>query len=258
MKKIQLLDFMLSIGDFSSFQTSICSFATSKISSYTCIANVHMFVEAYLDRSFAKVVNGADIVTPDGKPLCWALYLLCGVRQERVAGMDLLPKLLKQAEEEGIAVYFYGGTEETLLKTDQYLRQHFPDLVVAGMYSPPFRKLNKPEEEDIINKINISGAGMVFVVLGCPKQEKWMAAMKGRINAMMIGIGGAVDVAIGIQKRAPYWMQKSGLEWVFRLVQEPRRLFKRYAITNSIFLFLMIRELVKIAVYRRIIPKSHS
>lgn len=251
MKRIELLSITVNAGDFNSFLSAISYFASSRISSYTCVANVHMLVEAQLDGSFADIVKGADIVTPDGIPLCWSLKLLYGISQERIAGMDLLPEVLKLAVNKRISVYFYGGTEETLRKSDQYLKQKFPDLVVAGMYSPPFRLLNKTEEEDIVNKINNSGAGIVFVVLGCPKQEKWMAAMKGRINAMMIGVGGAVNVVVGIHKRAPSWMQKSGLEWLFRLIQEPGRLFKRYAVTNSIFLLMLVREFVKIKIFKR-------
>ncbi len=213
-----------------------------------------MMIEAQFDKSFANIVNNADIVTPDGKPLCWALKLLYGIRQERIAGMDLLPVLLKIAKEENISVYFYGGTQEILSHTGLFISRYYPSLKVAGMYSPPFRKSTIREDEDIIEEINNSGAGLVFVVLGCPKQEKWMAAMKGRINAMMIGIGGALPVIIGMQKRAPHWMQKSGLEWLFRLMQEPRRLFKRYLVTNSIFLYLLLKEFIKIKLIKKKYP----
>jgi N-acetylglucosaminyldiphosphoundecaprenol N-acetyl-beta-D-mannosaminyltransferase len=113
------------------------------------------------------------------------------------------------------------------------------------MYSPPFRKLTKAEDEEVVKKINSSGAALVYVVLGCPKQEKWMASMKGRIHAEMVGIGGALHVMIGLQKRAPMWMQKAGLEWFFRFSQEPKRLFKRYAVTNTRFLIMLTKELLK-------------
>jgi N-acetylglucosaminyldiphosphoundecaprenol N-acetyl-beta-D-mannosaminyltransferase len=122
--------------------------------------------------------------------------------------------------------------------------RHYPNLHIRGLYSPPFRALTPEEEERTIERINSSGAKLLFVVLGCPKQEQWMASMAGRINAVMIGIGGALPVLIGMQKRAPKWMQRAGLEWLFRLLQEPRRLFKRYFVTNSVFLYLLSRELV--------------
>jgi len=211
-------------------------------SSYTCIANVHMLVEAHKDASFSAVVNNADIVTPDGIPLTWGLKLLHGIKQDRVAGMDILPDLLKAAEEKAIPVYFYGGTDEMLDKTKEFINLHFNKLKLAGIYSPPFRILSEEENNDIIQSINKSGAKLVFVVLGCPKQEKWMSSMRGRINAAMIGVGGALPVFIGMKKRAPRWMQKSGMEWLFRWAQEPRRLFKRYLVTNSLFLFLLSKE----------------
>ncbi len=240
--RLSLLGLEINTGRYSSFVENICSLAQYKASSYVCVANVHMLVEAHYDKSFARVVNGADLVTPDGKPLAWGIRLLYAKRQDRVAGMDLLPDLLQKAGEAGIPVYFCGGAPATIENTVRFVKETFPGLVLAGAYSPPFRQLTEAEEEMIINNINTSGAKMVFVALGCPKQEKWMASMKNRINACMIGIGGALPVMIGAQKRAPKWMQKSSLEWLYRLVQEPRRLFKRYAVTNSIFIFLLLKQ----------------
>jgi N-acetylglucosaminyldiphosphoundecaprenol N-acetyl-beta-D-mannosaminyltransferase len=125
-----------------------------------------------------------------------------------------------------------------------FCENHYPVLKLVGLYSPPFRALTK--EEEVILNINASGAGFVFVALGCPKQEKWMAAMKGRINACMVGIGGALPVMIGMQKRAPVWMQKASLEWLYRLIQEPQRLFKRYAVTNTMFIVLLFTQWLKL------------
>jgi N-acetylglucosaminyldiphosphoundecaprenol N-acetyl-beta-D-mannosaminyltransferase len=201
-----------------------------------------MFIEAYRQESFLKIINDADIVTPDGMPLTWALKILYGVKQPRVAGMDLLPDLLKKAEEEHLSVYFYGGAVNTLADTNEYVKKKYPELKIAGTYSPPFRVLTAEEETAIVEQINTAAPELVFVVLGCPKQEKWMAAMKNRVKAVMIGVGGALPVMIGAQKRAPKWMQQFALEWLFRLFQEPRRLFKRYAVTNSLFIWIMIKE----------------
>jgi len=131
-------------------------------------------------------------------------------------------------------------------KTLAYLRKQYPSLPIAGSYSPPFRKLTAPEDEAVVEQINKSGAQLVFVVLGCPKQEKWMAGMKGRINAAMVGIGGALPVLVGIHRRAPGWMQYAGLEWVYRLTQEPIRLFRRYSVTNSLFLYILIKEYLRV------------
>jgi N-acetylglucosaminyldiphosphoundecaprenol N-acetyl-beta-D-mannosaminyltransferase len=244
MKK-QLISISISTGSYLSFVDRLIQMSETSGSTYTCVANVHMLVEAHKDPAFASVVNNADLITPDGLPLTWGLKLLYGLKQDRVAGMDLLPDLLKRSEQKSIPVYFYGGTEEMLSKTKEYSEKHYPSLKIAGMYSPPFRALSVEEEQSIIKKINVSGAKFVFVALGCPKQEKWMASMKGLVNACMIGIGGALPVLVGMQKRAPLWMQKYGLEWLYRLLQEPKRLFKRYAVTNTLFLWLLFKVVVK-------------
>jgi N-acetylglucosaminyldiphosphoundecaprenol N-acetyl-beta-D-mannosaminyltransferase len=171
------------------------------------------------------------------------MRLLYGINQERVAGMDILPDLLKDAERLNLSVFFYGGTHEMLIKTKEYVQSNYHSLKSHEYFSPPFRNLNEEEESEIIQRINDFEANLVFVILGCPKQEKWMASMKGRINSCMVGIGGALPVMIGMKKRAPRWMQKMSLEWLYRLVQEPRRLFKRYLMTNSLFLFLIVKQL---------------
>ena len=238
----------ISIGNYSVFVNEIVSVAKKHISSYVCIANVHMFIEAYQSQSFLNILTSADIVTPDGMPLVLALRFLKGILQDRVAGMDLLPDLLKNAEQENIKIFFYGGTELMLQKTKQYLTEAYPKLIVGGYYSPPFRTLNENENEEIVEMINNSEAGIVFVVLGCPKQEKWMYSMRGKINSCMIGIGGALPVLVGMNKRAPMWMQKRSLEWFYRLMQEPRRLFKRYLITNSLFVYIVMKEYCKMKV----------
>jgi N-acetylglucosaminyldiphosphoundecaprenol N-acetyl-beta-D-mannosaminyltransferase len=245
MKKLFLISISISIGKQKEFVPEIMLKALERKSEYVCVANVHMLVEAYKDHSFARVVNNADITTPDGVPLTWAMRGIHKIKQERVAGMDLLPALLQKAAELKLPVYFYGGTDEMLTKTRTYLKVNFPHVEIAGTLSPPFRALTPEEDEQIVTQINSSGAALVFVVLGCPKQERWMAAMKGRINAMMVGIGGALPVLVGMQKRAPLWMQKAGFEWLFRLAQEPKRLFKRYAITNSVFVYLLLKELYR-------------
>lgn len=240
--KIQILSIPVTTGKYTKVVEDISTLANQAKGSYICVANVHMLVEAYKNSDFRTIVEGADIVTPDGMPLVWALKLLHGIKQDRIAGMDILPALLENAETNGLPVYFYGGTPEMLQATQSYIQSQFPDLKLAGLYSPPFRKLSAGEESDTINKINASGARIIFVVLGCPKQERWMASMKPFINACMIGIGGALPVMIGLQKRAPLWMQKSGLEWLYRFFQEPGRLFKRYITTNSIFIWLLLKK----------------
>ena len=219
------------------------------MSSAVYFANVHMFIEAYKNKFFLEQINKADIVTPDGQPIVWVLRLLYGVKQDRVAGMDALLDLLKRMEVENLPVYFYGGTQEMLDKTEIYIKQKYPNLRVAGLYSPPFRSLTEAEEYEIAAKINAASPSIVFVFLGCPQQEKWVATMKGKINAVMAAIGGALPVAIGMKKRAPKWMRNFGLEWLFRFFQEPRRLFKRYLTTNSLFVWLMVKEFLRVKLW---------
>ncbi|HEU4472783.1 MAG TPA: WecB/TagA/CpsF family glycosyltransferase, partial [Flavisolibacter sp.] len=232
-------------GSYHDFIQAIIGMAARRESRYVCVANVHMLVEAYQNKDFASIVQNADVATPDGKPLSWALRLLYNTKQERVSGMDLLPDLLRAAEQHALPVYIYGGQQQTISDTQGFLQKAFPSLPVAGAYSPPFRKLTDEEENAVAERINQSGARLVFVVLGCPKQEKWMAAMKGKVHATMVGIGGALPVLIGAQKRAPVWMQKGGLEWLYRLLQEPSRLLKRYTVTNSMFLYLITKAYLK-------------
>ena len=245
----QTIGLDITLGSYPNLLEKIVVLAKDHYSSNVCIANVHMLVEAHNNDSFRSDINKAEVITADGKPLTWALRLLYGIKQDRVAGMDLLPDLLKQAVANQLSVYFYGGTETLLEKTRKYMSVHYPDLKIAGMTSPPFRDMTATEEEEAVKEINNSGARMVFVILGCPKQEKWMARMKKRINAVMIGVGGALPVMLGIQKRAPKWMQNAGLEWLFRLCQEPRRLFKRYAYTNTLFIWLLCKEYFRIKVF---------
>lgn len=208
MNRLNVLSIPVNTGAYAEFVEQIVLAATTKQSEYACVANVHMLIEAYKNKRFAHVVKNAGYVTPDGKPLTWAIRLLHGVKQERVAGMDLLPDLLRAAEANNLSVFFYGGTSDLLRKTDDYLKENFTYLKTAGFYSPPFRPLTILEERKVAEKINASGASFVFVILGCPRQEKWMAGMKNRIHAMMVGVGGALPVMIGAQKRAPKWMQK--------------------------------------------------
>ncbi|MCW3110916.1 MAG: glycosyl transferase, WecB/TagA/CpsF family [Segetibacter sp.] len=248
MEQRKIGDFSISTGPYCSFINDIIFLAKSRMSASVCISNVHTFIEAYKDKKFNNIINNAEMVTPDGKPIVWSLRLLYGIKQDRVAGMDLLPDLLNQMMVSNISAYFYGGSALLLQRTQWYLMAKYPLLKMAGMYSPPFRDLTKDEEQEVIDSINNSGANVVFVVLGCPKQEKWMASMKGRINAVMIGVGGALPVMIGIYRRAPKWMQQWGLEWFFRFIQEPLRLFRRYGSTNTLFIFLFIKEYIRLKI----------
>lgn len=244
MIKTKLFSLSVSTGSYDQISNAIIDNALMDRNDYVCCANVHMIIEGMKNNYFAATVNNASIVTTDGMPVSWALKLVYGINQERVSGMDLLPDLIKASQAKNIPIFFYGGSPFLLASTERFLDTYFPDLRIAGMYSPPFRDLTEEEESQVAERINLSGAKLIFVVLGCPKQEKWMGRMKGKINATMIGIGGALPVFLGIQKRAPVWMQKNGLEWLFRLYQEPRRLFWRYAKTNTVFLGILIKVIL--------------
>lgn len=244
-----IIDFSINTGEYNLFIGEIIQLAKQRVSSAVYFANVHMFIEAYKYQNFRMLVNNATIVTPDGKPLVWALRILYGIKQDRVAGMDVLPDLLSQMEKENLPVYFYGGTQEMLDNTSEFIKKEFPDLIVAGLYSPPFRPLTETEETEVIKKINAASPSIVFVFLGCPQQEKWMAKMKGKINAVMAGVGGALPVTIGMKKRAPLWMRDFGLEWLYRFIQEPRRLFIRYLTTNSLFIWVMFKEFLRLKLF---------
>ncbi|MVM37182.1 WecB/TagA/CpsF family glycosyltransferase [Spirosoma sp. HMF3257] len=243
-KKVVSLEMIL--ASYRLFIGEVLQAAHQRQPGYVCFANAHMAVEAMRDPSFAQMVNAATWTTADGVPLVWALRLLYGFRQERITGLDVLPTLLQEAAGHNLSIYFYGSTPEVLERSADFCRLHHPSLVVAGMYAPPFRPLTVDEEADVIERIRSSGASLVFVALGCPKQEKWMATLSNRIPAVLLGVGGALPVTMGVQKRAPRWMQLAGLEWLYRLLQEPRRLFLRYFITNTLFLYYLIKQWIQI------------
>ena len=242
MRKRKIISIYISEISYKDSLNRIIELARQKKSSYVCIANVHMLVEANKDKEFANVVNNADLVTADGMPIVKSMKSLYGIKQDRIAGMDLLPDIMKASEKNQLSVFFYGSTTEVLNLIKNKIGTDFPHLITAGFYSPPFRDITEKEENDIINLIGKSKANIVFVGLGCPKQEKWMAKMKGKINSAMIGVGGAFQVYSELQKRAPKWMQKNGLEWLFRFFQDPKRLWKRYLTTNTSFIYLFLKH----------------
>lgn len=209
-----------------------------------CLANVHMLMEARTNNDFDSIFRNADLRLLDGQPLVWSYLVFHGYSPERIAGKHLMHALLEKSAEEGISVFFYGSSPDILAKAEQYLLKQYPGLQIAGMLSPPFRALSAEEYQAHAEFIQASGASLVFVALGCPKQERWMHTMRGRIPAVMIGIGIALEVLTGQQKSTPRWMERAGLEWFFRLLKEPNRLWKRYLITNSRFLALFLKSIL--------------
>ncbi len=245
MKKLQIIKSNISIGDYTTFIDELILLSQKKDSSYVCICNVHMLIEASDSQEFAKIVNQADIVSPDGKPVAKGLGWLYGVKQPRIAGMDLIGSLFKRIQNDRLSVFLFGSTQEVLEQIKQKAKSQFPEVNIIGYLAPPFRELSISEKNEIVTIINGHNPDFVFVALGCPKQERWMAEHKGNINSCMIGLGGAFPVYAGMVERSPDWMQNNGLEWVYRLYKEPRRLWKRYFYTNSKFIVLLIVQLFK-------------
>lgn len=213
-------------------------------SRYVCVANVHMLMEANDSAEFRKIVNEADLVTPDGMPLVWMMRLKGVHGQPRVYGPTLMLHVLDAATRSGVPVGFYGGAPETLDLLIKRMQARYVGLNVAFSCSPPFRDLSSEEDADIVQKVRQSGARILFVGLGCPRQEMWMARHSGTIDAVMLGVGAAFDFLAGIKPQSPAWIQSLGLEWLFRLSTEPRRLWKRYLYYNPRFVLLAVADLL--------------
>lgn len=209
---------------------------------YICVSNVHTTVMAYRDEAYRKVQNSGAMALPDGQPLSIVSRNRGFKEAQRVPGPDLMPRILKLSEEKGYKHYFYGSTEKTLVQLKKVLLETYPKLQIVGMYSPPFRTLTEEEDAQIVAQINDTRPDFVWVALGAPKQENWMYQHKDKVNGLMIGVGAAFDFIAGTTKRAPAWMQKLCLEWVFRILQDPKRMLPRYLSTNFAFLYHVHRE----------------
>lgn len=207
-------------------------------SCYVCAANVHMTMETHDNSEFAHVVNGAALVTADGVPLVWALRGLGVKGASRVYGPTLTLHVCEASAQERIAIGLYGGTSESLAAFVAFLQKRFPGILVVCQIAPPFRPLTAEEDAAFTKQIVDSGAQILFVGIGCPRQELWMAAHQDHIPAVMLGVGAAFDFHSGRVKQAPSWIQRMGMEWVFRFLMEPRRLWKRYLKHNPRFVML--------------------
>ena len=206
-------------------------------------AAVHMIMESVDDPAFLRQLNEAGTVFPDGMPLVWALRLLGERSARQVCGPDFTVAMLAAAEEAGVRVGFYGGSQAVLDSMADAVRRRHPKLNIAFIESPPFRALTPEEDRAAVDRIASSGVQLLFVGLGCPKQEHWIVEHLGRVHAVMFAVGAAFDLLAGNQRRAPRWMRRCGLEWVYRLASEPRRLAKRYLKHNPRFVFRFLRQL---------------
>jgi N-acetylglucosaminyldiphosphoundecaprenol N-acetyl-beta-D-mannosaminyltransferase len=224
---------------------AILDMAESGHGGTTCVATVHMVMEAFDAPDFQRLVNAAELVTSDGVPLVWALRRLGIPRAQRVYGPDLTPIVCREAARRGVPVGFYGGHPEVLETLTRTLAADISGLRIAFAHSPPFAPLSAEEDAKLTAAIVDSGARVLFVGLGCPKQERWMASHRERLPCAMLGVGAAFDFLAGYKRQAPRWMQNAGLEWLFRLLCEPRRLWHRYAVHNPRFAFHLARQLAR-------------
>lgn len=214
---------------------------------YVCVTGVHGVMESQRDEGLRRIHNQAGLVTPDGMPLVW-LSRLKGYRYvDRVYGPDLMLALCERSAKWGYRHFFYGGAEGVPEQLAAVLQRRFPGLKVAGTYSPPFRPLTPEEDDQIVQMLNEANPDIIWVGLSTPKQERWMAEHRARLTApVLIGVGAAFDFLTGRKPQAPRWMQRAGLEWLFRLLTEPRRLWRRYLINNPLFVVLVLLEAVGI------------
>lgn len=204
---------------------------------YMCAANVHTTVAAWEDENYHNVQNGGILAIPDGMPLYYVARMRGSKQIKRITGPDYMEQIFALSGQRGYRHYFYGSSEETLAKMRKKLEKQYPQLCVAGMYSPPYRVLTPEEKQADIDRINEANADFVWVGLGAPKQELWMAEHQGKVKGFMVGVGAAFDFYAENIKRAPKWMQKCCLEWLYRMVQDPGRLIGRYWHSNTRFIY---------------------
>lgn len=212
---------------------------------YVCLSNVHTVMTCFDDPDFRRITNQADLALPDGMPLVWVLRSFGHEQPERVYGPDLMLTLCQRSVNKGYSHFLYGGVEGVTASLIEKFSAWFPGIKIAGSYSPPFRPLTRREDHEVVEMINLSKADILWVGLGAPKQEHWMAAHVGRITVpMMLGVGAAFDFHAGLVKQAPHFIQHVGLEWMFRLLMEPKRLWKRYLYNNPRFIYHAGKEVV--------------
>jgi N-acetylglucosaminyldiphosphoundecaprenol N-acetyl-beta-D-mannosaminyltransferase len=241
-RRLSILDTCIDAISWEAILNRIGTWAARRESRYVCFCNVHSLVVGRRNAAFRSAIECADTAAPDGMPVAWLMRKRGVVLQERIDGPTLMWRYAEQAAIDDTPVFLYGATPETLDLLMHRLHHTFPGLRIIGAHSPPFRPLNYEEEDRIVELIVASHARVVFVGLGCPRQETWMARVSWRIPAVLIGVGAAFDFHAGVVRRAPFWMQRHGLEWLFRLATEPRRLWRRYCITNLLFLYYLLRD----------------
>ncbi len=254
-RKLNIAGVMVSPTHYAEAQNVVLDAAECREGGVVSCQAVHAVVTSSCDEELRTKVNRFDMITPDGQPVRWALNLLYRANlTDRVYGPELMLRLCETAASRGVSIYLYGGSPEVACALERNLISRFPDLQVTGCESPPFRDLSAEEEQAVADRVNASGAGLMFIGLGCPKQDHFAAAFRDRILAVQICIGAAFDFHAGDKKMAPAWMQRNGLEWLYRLCQEPRRLWRRYLVTNTIFVVKLSKQWLKQRVWSREAP----
>ena len=242
---IDILGVSVSAIDMPMALETIEGWIAERHSNYVCFRDVHGVMLCQKDEALMRIHGSAGLVAPDGMPLVWVGRLMGARRMRRVCGPDLLPALCERSLARGYRHFFYGGAPGVAERLAEALQARFPGLAVAGTFTPPFRPLTGEEDAAAVRTINASKADIVWVGLSTPKQERWMAEHLGRIQApVMLGVGAAFDFHAGAVRRAPRWMQRSGLEWLFRLLAEPRRLWRRYLVLAPKFVVLAVLQVL--------------
>ncbi len=244
MEKRKVISLNINIISYQQALFQVIQYAQNKVSAYVCFANVHMVIEAYKNSDLKKLVNASAFTFSDGMPLVYAIKKLYGIKQDRIAGIDFMLDILSACEKNNLSVFFFGSTKNVLANLNKNILQKFPKLKIAGSISPPFKTLSVQENEQYAKTINESGANIVLVSLGCPKQETWAAQNHKNIAAVLLAVGAAFEIHANLKKRAPLWMQRTGLEWLYRFLQDPFRLGKRYFNTNILYIYLLYKKIL--------------
>lgn len=242
MKRCTILDTNINVTNMDEVLQTLDHCLEEKRGDYICVANVHTTVMAFRDEKYRKIQNESWMTIPDGKPLSLVSRKRGFTDAQRVPGPDLMVKVFEASKEKGYRHFFYGSTDQTLRMLRENIEKKYPYVNIVGMYSPPFRSLTAEEDQQIVAMINKTHPDFVWVGLGAPKQEIWMAEHKNKVQAIMIGVGAAFDFEAGVVKRAPKWMQEMYLEWLHRILQDPKRLIPRYVSTNAAFLWNVYKE----------------
>jgi exopolysaccharide biosynthesis WecB/TagA/CpsF family protein len=244
-QKFDVFGVSISAATYDSTLASVIAAAKERKSATVTHISSHGLTMAARDPEFRKVINDFDIAAPDGQPVRWSLkWFHKQILPDRCYGPEMMLRLCKAAAKEGVSIYLYGSTDEVLRELSASLQKQCPGLVIAGSFSPPFGKMSQEEIDAAIGRINDSGAGIVFIGLGCPRQDIFAYENKQKIKAVQSCVGAAFDFHAGNKKMAPRWMQRNGLEWFYRLTQEPTRLWKRYLAIHTTFAFLLTRRLI--------------